>query len=95
MLVEFCGGIATRMEAVLKVGHVVASYTWADINPDVHTTKTHKLARVHNRHPLLLPPEAIEGWDTRLSMDAKTITPALFTHAYFAGVDLIMISPPC
>ena len=92
-LVELCGGIAKGLESVLKAGHAVSSYTWANIDPGVHTATTHRLARLHNRHPLLLPPEAIEGWDTRLSMDAKTITPALFTHAFPAGVDLIVTSP--
>jgi hypothetical protein len=89
------GGIAIGMEAVLKAGHAVASYTWADIDPDAHTATSHKHARLHSRHLLLLPPEAIEGWDTRLPMDARIITPALFTQAFLAGVDLIMTSPPC
>ncbi len=72
----------------------MASYTWAGIDLDAHTATAHKLARLHNRHPLLLPPEAIEGWNTRLPMDAITITPELFTQAFPAGVDLIMTSPP-
>ncbi len=71
----------------------MASYTWADIDPDAHTATSHRLARLHDRHPLLFPPEAIDGWDTRLPMDARTITPELFTHAFPAGVDLIMTSP--
>ena len=73
----------------------MASYTWADIDPDAHTATTHRLARLHNRHPLLLPPEAMDGLDTRIPMDARTITPELFTQAFPAGVDLIMTSPPC
>ncbi len=73
----------------------MAAYTWADIDPHAHAATTHRLARLHSRHPLLLPPETIEGWDTRLPMDAITITPALFTQAFPAGMDLIMTSPPC
>ena len=72
----------------------MASYTWADIDPDAHTATSHRLTRLHSRHPQLLPPEATEGCDTRLPMDARTITPALFAHAFPAGVDLIMTSPP-
>jgi hypothetical protein len=53
--VELCGGIATRLEAILKAGHAVASYTWAYIDPDAHTATTHILARLHIRHSLLLP----------------------------------------
>jgi len=34
------------------------------------------------------------GWDTRLPMDTRTITPELFTQAFPAGVDLVMASPP-
>ncbi len=93
-LVELCSGIATRLEVVLKSGHVVASYTWVDIDLDAHTATSHRLARLHDRHPLLLPLEAIDGWDTRLPMNARTITHELFTHALPTGVDLIMTSPP-
>jgi len=53
-LVELCGGIATGLEAILKSGHAVASYTWADIDQDAHTATSHRLARLHARHPLLL-----------------------------------------
>ncbi len=93
-LVELCGGIATGLESALKSGHSVASYTRVDIDPDAHTATSHRLARLHYRPPLLLPLEAIEGWDTRLPMDARTITPELFTQAFPAGVDLIITSPP-
>jgi hypothetical protein len=60
-LVELCGGMAIGLEAILKAGHAVASYTWADIDPDAHTATSNRLARLHNRHPLLLPPGAMEG----------------------------------
>ena len=92
-LVELSRGMATRLEAILKAGHAVASYTWTDIDPDAHTATSHILARLHNRHPLLLPLEAMAGWDSRLPMDATTSTPELFTHAFPAEVDLIMTSP--
>ncbi len=90
---ELCGGIATGLEAALKAGLSIASYTWADIDPDAHTTTAHRLTRLQSRHPLLLPTEATTGWDTRLPMDARTITPAQFTQAFPAGVDIIMTSP--
>ncbi len=93
-LVELCGGIATGLEALLKAGHAVASYAWADVDPDAHAATIHRLARLHARHPLLLPPEATTGWDTRLPMDTRTITPALFVHAFPKGVNVIMTSPP-
>ncbi len=51
-VVELCGGIATGLEAILKSGHAVASYTWVDIDPDAHTATIHRLDRLHNRHPL-------------------------------------------
>jgi hypothetical protein len=68
-LVELCGGIATWLDAVLKAGHAVASYTWADIDLDVHTATAHRLTRLRHRHPNLLPREAIDGWDIRLPRD--------------------------
>ena len=52
------------------------------------------LARLHSRHPNLLSLEAIEGWDIRLPMDERTITPALFTQAFPSSVDLVITSPP-
>ena len=91
---ELCGGIATGLEAILKAGHEVASYTSVDIDPNAHTATAHRLARLHSRHPRLLTMEAIDGWDTRLHMDARTTTPALFTYAFPAGAYLIMTSPP-
>ena len=91
---ELCGGIAAQLETVLKAGHAVAPYTWANIDPDAHTATTHILARLHSRHSLFLPHEAIEGWDTRLPMDTKTIILSLFTQGFPAGVDLNMTSPP-
>ena len=94
-MVELCGGIATGLEAALKSGLTIASYTWADIDPDAHTATAHRLKRLQHRHPLLLPEEATTGWDTRLPMDTRTITPALFTQAFPAGVDIIMTSPRC
>ena len=65
------------------------------MDPEAHAATTHRLARLHARHyPLLLPPEATSGWDTRLPMDTRTISPALFAQAFPAGVDIIMTSPP-
>ena len=72
----------------------MASYTWADIDPDAHTATTYRLARLHNRYPLLLPPEATIGWDTRLPRDTRSITPELLARVLPTGVDLIMTSPP-
>ena len=74
---ELCGGIATELEAVFIVGHAVASYTWADIDqtptPPQHTDSPGYTTGT----PSSSPPEAMEGWDTRLPMDAITITPAI------------------
>ncbi len=72
----------------------MASYAWVDIDPDAHTATSYRLVRLHDRHPLLLPPGTIYGWDSRLPMDARTITQELFTQVFPAGVDLIMTSPP-
>jgi hypothetical protein len=55
---------------------------------------THNITRLHSRYPLLFHPKATLGWDTRLAMDTKTITPALFTQDFRAGIDVIITSPP-
>ena len=62
--------------------------------PDAHAATTHRITRLRNRYPLLLPLTATLGWDTRLPMDTKTITPVLFTQAFPAGTDIITTSPP-
>jgi hypothetical protein len=54
-LVELSGGIATGLEAVLKARNAVASYIWADIDPDAHIAIAHRLTRLRHRHPNLLP----------------------------------------
>jgi hypothetical protein len=80
---------------MLKAGHAIASYAWADIDSDAHVSTTDRLTRLHSRHLRLIPAEATVGWDTRLPMDAITITPALSTKAFPAGVDVIITSPLC
>ena len=95
VVVELCAGIATGLEALLKGGHYISSYTWADINPDAHTATNHRLAKLQQRFPLQLPPSAVEGWDKRLPFNCNCISPATLHPSFPDGIDLVIAGPPC
>ena len=93
-VVEICGGIATGLEALLRAGHPIASYTWADINPDAHTATSHRSQILQQRYPLQLPPASTHGWDRRLPFNANCITPDSLS-SFPSGIDLVIAEPPC
>jgi len=55
-IAELCGGLATGLEAFLKTGYAVASYTWVDAYLDAHVAVSHRLSRLKIQCPHLLPP---------------------------------------
>jgi hypothetical protein len=91
---NFCGGLATGLEALLRAGYAISSYAWVDIDPDAHTVASHRIACLRHQFPHLLPPEAIKDWDCRLPMDVPTISPELLNATFPVGIDLILASPP-
>jgi hypothetical protein len=54
---KLCWGIATGLEAFLKAGYTVASYTLANTDPDTHTAVYNRLSRLSSQYPHLLSPE--------------------------------------
>ena len=54
-VLEIYGGTAAGLEALLKTGHYIHKYTWADTNPDAHTSVKHRLTQLHLQYPLQLP----------------------------------------
>ena len=71
----------------------MASCTWAYIDPDAHTTTTHRLARLHSRHPNLIPFRGYSRVGHPPTYGRMTITPAVFPHVFPTGVGLIMTNP--
>ena len=94
-VIELCGGIGTGLEAVLKAGYSVGSYTWADINPDGHTVLSHTIPKLQQEYGSRFPASATEGWDTRLPFDINLITPELLNEAFPNGAHLAIAGPPC
>ena len=80
--------------ALLIVGHAISSYVWVDIDPDAHTVVSHRITHLRHQFPYLIPPEAIKDWDSRLPMDAHTISPELFRATFPEVIDLLLASPP-
>ena len=93
-VVEICAGISTGLEALLRAGHSIASYSWADINPDAHAAASHRLLALQARHPQQLPTAALVGWDRRLPFNANCLNPNSL-HSFPDGIDLIIAGPPC
>ena len=79
-IVEICGGLATGLHAALRAGHVVASYSWADINPDALVAARARLRRLHHRYPDQLPLSALKGWNTRLPFNANCLSPGVLRN---------------
>ena len=94
-VVEMCAGMGTGLEALLKAGHRISSYTWADINPDAGIAMRHRLELLHTRYPTAFPRSAFEGWDKRLPFNINFITPAILDHVFPDGIDFILAGPPC
>ena len=94
-LVEMCAGIATGLESQLMAGFTIASYTWADINPDAWLATQFRIDDLHRRFPLQFPRSASVGWDTRLPYDICAITPEMLDHCFPDGIDFIVAGPPC
>ena len=94
-LVEICGGIATGLEALLRAGHSIRSYAWADINPDAYLATKHRLLLLRSRYPRQLPAAAIQGWDRRLPFNANCLSPEGIQAMFPSGIDLVVAGPPC
>ncbi len=92
-IVEHCGGLATGLEALLRVGYTISSYAWVNTDPDAHTVASHRIAYLRLKFPHLLPPEAIQVWDSRLPMDVRIISPELLNVIFSEGIDFILASP--
>ena len=97
-LVEICGGIATGLEALLRAGHSIRSYAWADINPDAYLATKRRLRLLRSRYPRQLPATstAIQGrWDRRLPFNANCLSPEGIQAMFSSGIDLVVAGPPC
>ena len=91
---ELYGGLATGLEAILRMGYVVASYTCTDIYPDAQAAVAHRLSRLRVTYPHLLLSEAILNWATTMRMNTGSISHDVFNATLPEGVDIILASPP-
>ncbi len=88
------GGLASGLVALLEVEYAINSYVWVDIDRDAHAAVSHRLKLLRLKYPQLLLPEAIQDWESRLPMDARTISPKLFAMTIPEVIDLLLASPP-
>ncbi len=89
-IVELSGGLATGLEALLKVGYAISSYAWVDIDPDAHTATSHRIAHLRSQFPHLLPRETIKNSNSRLSLDVGTISTELLKDTFVEGINLVL-----
>ena len=95
VVIELCAGIATGLEALLRAGHFISSYSWADINPDAYEATAHRLERLRSRFPMQLPSSATEGWDARVPFNCNCLDPGEIKRCFPDGVDPVIAGPPC
>ena len=55
-ILELYGGTATGLEALLKAGHRVKTYAWADTDPDAYTSLQHRITQMREKYPANYPP---------------------------------------
>ena len=81
-VVEVCAGIATGMEILLRARHHIATYSWADINPDAHTATLHRLSLLQSRFPTLLSPASILHKESGINASHSTpkLSPQPHSH---------------
>jgi len=91
---ELCGGLATCLEALLRAGCVIRSYTWVDTYPGAHMAAAQRIACLRHNFPHLFLPEAVQDWDSRLPLDVRTSSPDLLSATFLEGIYLILASPP-
>ena len=65
-----------------------------NIDPDAHATVSHRLLRLTQLYPQLLPPDATREWYSRLPLDARAISTEILLEAFLEGIDLILVSQP-
>jgi hypothetical protein len=93
-ITELCGGLSTGLEAIEKAGYKVAFYTWADNVPRRSNGGFSPSFPINIRISGSPPTGATPEWDSRLLMDARFISPEVFTNVILEGVDIILKSPP-
>jgi hypothetical protein len=89
-VLEIYGGTAAGLEALLRTGHYIHKYIWADTNPDAHTSTKHRLTQLHQQHPLQLPLTAITQWDNSLPLDPMLITTEHISTSFPVGLNIII-----
>ena len=49
IILELYGGTATGLEALLKAGHHIKTYAWADTDPDANISLQHRITQMRER----------------------------------------------
>jgi len=92
-IADLCGGMVTGLETLLKAGCAIAFYARGDIDPDMHAAISHRLPRMPQLYPQLLPHEASLEWDSLLPLDTRSISPKILLEALPKGIDFKLASP--
>ena len=89
-ILEIYGGTAAGLEALLRTGHHIQKYTWADTNPDTHTSTKHRLAQLQKQYPTQLPLTSITQWDNLLPLEPTLITTNNIGATIPEGIDILI-----
>ena len=93
-VLEFFGGMAAGLEALLRAGHHMHIYVWADTNPNAHAATLHRLNHLHKAYPEQLRLTTLQHWDTLIPPDAPLVTPTTLLNSSRHGIDIIIAGIP-
>jgi hypothetical protein len=82
------------MEALLKAGHHIKTYVWADTNPDAYTSLQHPLTQMRERYPRQLPLSSITHRNSLLPLNITHITSTDLQTNFPTGIDIIIAILP-
>ncbi len=98
VLVDLCGGLATTVDAVLRLGYTVRAYAYADVDAEARWAAYHRLQQLAVAYPGQLHLQLPSTFLNHLPQDVTDIRPAHLDQLMSAhpGVPLLFVCGwPC
>jgi hypothetical protein len=93
-ILELYGGTITGLEDLLKAGHHIKTYAWADTYPDAYTSLQHRITQMRERYPCQLLLSSTAHWNTLLPLDITHTTPSDLQTNFSTCADISIANLP-